>query len=136
MRFKTARVLVPTEHEAQVAYFDWVRAMAQSDWRFKHIYSIPNERIPTKYNLQRLVAAGLRPGYPDINVDIPLRRPDGSIKCCGLRIEHKRKGGKLTDNQRCVLMEIQSSSFYEVKVCWSADELMSATIDYLARDGR
>lgn len=126
--------LVPTEHDAQVAYFDWVRAMRERDERYWHIYAIPNAGKRSKAAGRWYLAEGLMPGYPDINVDVPVRDDLGEVKRCGLRIEHKRKGAKLTDKQKQVLSRIKKCGFFEVAVCYSTDELVLTTLRYLASD--
>ena len=134
------KLLNPTEHDAQVAFFDWCASMSNQDSRYKNIYAIPNQGKRSPGATNYMYREGLRPGYPDINVDIPIYFKDGRTKRHGLRIEHKRKGGKLTTKQREELARIGNqvepdgeTASWDVAVCYGTDDLVFRVLYYLGQ---
>lgn len=116
-----------TERQVQMAYFQWVRLMRNSDPLFYYIYHIPNQGDAgtVTWWLKRR-DEGAEPGLPDVNIDYASR---GYI---GARFELKIKPNKLSKNQRDWLKRFKEAGYY-TKVVWSFDELRDATNWYLRR---
>jgi len=75
----------------------------------------------------RLKREGLQPGFPDLGVFYP------SGKYPGLFIEFKAKNGKLTELQKGALARLEEQG-YKCYVCYSLEEAIKATRDYLFLD--
>jgi len=81
------------ESEIMVAIFDWVRARALTDERYYLIYHIPNGGARTKHAGRQLKREGVKRGVWDIAIDVPAHGYHGA------KVEVKREGGKLSDEQ-------------------------------------
>lgn len=68
--------------------------------------------------------AGVKSGVPDIMIPVP------SEKYHGLFIEMKVKPNRATPEQKEMLKALAEAGYYSV-ICWSAEEAIQTTIDYL-----
>ena len=116
-----------TEHQIQAAFIEYCQWMATQDWRYKNITAVPNggQRHPAV--AMKLKKEGVKPGYPDVLVDIP------NTKHPGLRIEFKKPKGKQSEHQKD-WEERLTKAGYLYKVCYSTDEAIKVLTDYL-KDG-
>lgn len=99
-----------TEHQIQASYFDWVRLMRNSDWRYNLIYAVPNgAKLPSLKNksggrwspvAKKLIAEGLTSGVWDVSCDVPIVDWVTGVVRPGFKMEFKSAKGKLTDNQK------------------------------------
>ena len=132
---KPSKLPPPTEHESQVAVIDW--------WAYeckKHrlpefaLFCVPNAGAGSQRGQAgKMKAEGVRRGIPDLCLAVPSN--DGVTYnpgiFHGLFIEMKRKGGKLSPEQREVHEYLQSAG-YQVRTCYSTHEAITAITEYLA----
>jgi hypothetical protein len=97
---RAAALPIPTEHQEQVALFRWADLFQRQHPDLAWLYAIPNAggyRGGFRSNVVRvknMLAEGVRPGYPDVGLDVAR----GGYY--GLRLELKRlRGGKVTPEQ-------------------------------------
>lgn len=90
---KTSKKVIISEHMIQSACFDWVRAMEQTDERYKMIYAVPNGGHRFISVARKLKREGVKAGVWDVMVDVPMRGFHG------MRLEFKSEKGKLTSEQ-------------------------------------
>lgn len=118
------KVKARSEHDEQVALFNWVRMFRKSypalDWAF----AIPNAAKRSKALAAYMKAEGLTAGVFDVFVPWPT----GNYH--GLFIEMKRKPNKLTKSQTAFGTEMVRRNF-KAFVCYTADEAIAVIRDYL-----
>lgn len=122
----------PLEAAEQRALFQWTKKMQVSHPELAYVYHIPNAggyRGGFRANAQRvagMLLEGLKPGYPDIGLDIA-RGP-----FFGLRIELKRvRGSVVSKQQKDWLAWLQGAGYYAV-VCRGAEEAKVVLMEYLS----
>ena len=128
-----------TEHDEQVAIFEWAKMMEGRWPELALLHAIPNgAKTPYKkirsrrsgkaiqYSPERLrlMKEGLKPGVPDIC----LPSPRGNYH--GLYIELKHGKNKHTDEQKWWL-EMLSKQGYRAIACWEAEGAIKAITGYL-----
>lgn len=86
------------ESQLQCQIFKIIRFKELEDWKWKQVYSVPNQGSKSKAHSARLKGEGMRPGQPDINVDLPITIENRFYP--GLRIELKMPRGQLRQTQR------------------------------------
>lgn len=129
-----------SEHDEQVALFEWA-AMAEAEHpELKMLHATPNGgKLPYTrdakgkvYSPQRiaLVREGLRKGYPDVSLDVAR----GQFH--GLRIELKRadRSNKPTPEQEEWIANLRYYG-YSAVVCYGAQDAINTIQAYLAQDG-
>ena len=119
-------IKAPTEHAVQVAYFDWVRMMRNSDPKYQMIFAIPNAGKRSYGAYRYYWQEGLERGVPDICIAIPKGFAHGAW------IEFKRKPAKVRDDQ-LRWKRLLTDSGYEHWTCWSFEEAKQKTEEYLGR---
>ena len=119
---------VPTEHEEQVALFQWAEAHEAQYPSLAMLAAIPNGGYRPMTTAAMLKAEGVKAGYPDIVLDVA-RGPYH-----GLRIELKRadRSNHATDAQREWLARLNFQDYLAV-VCYGADEAIKVITDYLTK---
>lgn len=116
---------VPTEHEEQVALFQWVRVAAGSRPALNLLYAIPNGGHRHKAVAAKLAAEGVKPGVPDLC--LPVARGEFH----GLYIELKRaKGGTVSAGQKAWLGDLSAEGYCAMR-CNGWDEARQALTTYL-----
>lgn len=118
------RKINPSEHDEQCAVFDWVRAKAAHDERYKMVYAVPNGGSRHPAEAARMKRAGIKAGVSDIAVDIP------SGPYHGLKIEMKVTGNRVTPVQADYL-RLAAKYGYKTAVCWNADEAIKEIEGYI-----
>jgi len=119
--------VAPTEHEEQVALFQWAE-MAQAQYpELDMLFAVPNGGYRPMTTAAQLKAEGVKPGVPD--VCLPVAR--GHFY--SLWIEMKRKPNTTSDAQRMWLDALRHYGHCAV-VCWSAQEAISTIMAYLAQE--
>ena len=111
------------EHE-QIAVFQWAALQQCMMPDLKWLYHVPNGGKRDAATAARLKAAGVKPGVPDIALDVPRGRHHG------LRIELKYGKNKPTPNQQEWLDHLNASG-YRAVVCYGADEAIDEIKNYL-----
>ena len=125
---KSAFAPVPTEHEEQVALFQWAAANEAQYPSLAMLAAIPNGGYRPMTTAAMLKAEGVKAGYPDIILDVA-RGPYH-----GLRIELKRadRSNHATKEQREWLARLAFEG-YQVAVCYGAQEAIKVITDYLTK---
>lgn len=113
--------LLPSEHQIQSAYFDWVRKAYPG---CKLIYAVPNGSNKSPVQRVKFQREGLTPGIPDVNIDV------ANATYHGARIEFKTHNGKVSVEQTKVMDQLRAHR-YRVVVCRSVDEAIEFTSSYL-----
>lgn len=121
---RTRPAVAVSEHQHQVAFFQWLEYAAKYDERLSMAYAIPNGGHRHPAVAKKLKSEGVKSGIPDICLPVP------SGKYHGLYIEAKRKGGKPTDNQRGWIIALQKQG-YRAVICEGFDEMKRAVHEYL-----
>lgn len=133
-----------TEHGEQTALFAWAAAVKNAGIcpHPAKMYATPNGAKRDKRTAAMLKAEGVKSGIPDVFLPVPtLAKPEkfnafGSTTVtngliCGLYIEMKKiKGGKLSDEQRERIEQLQADGYAAV-VCKGWIEAKNVIITYL-----
>ncbi len=112
-----------SEHDEQAAFHTWLDLK-----RIWH-YAVPNgayfgrDPIGRAIQMKKLKAEGFSAGVPDMVI------PYQNNEYGALYIEMKKKGGKVSDEQKAWLEFLESQN-YATKICYSADEAIAATMHY------
>ena len=117
----------PTEHEEQVALFQWAEANEGEHEELKLLFAVPNGGYRPMATAAQLKAEGVRAGVPD--VCLPVARG----RFHSLWIEMKRKPNTTSDAQRAWLDALRRYGHCAV-VCWSANEAINSIISYLEQE--
>lgn len=136
LKLKAQKIPTPLEREDQEAYFQWLYFVRYEGMRlWDHAYAIPNgayrgaDRRKAAIQTDYLMRQGLKPGYPDVNVDIPV------APYHGLRIEFKRIGAPKPDADQIAWHDRLRSQGYFVAVCYGLKEAQTITIAYFRLQG-
>lgn len=123
---KAAKLPVATEHQEQVALFDWLELESRKYHELRLAFAIPNGASKSWSQAKKFQAEGLRAGVPDVL--LPVARG----KYHGLFIEMKRaKGGVVSPEQEhwLLCMEIEG---YRTDVCRGWIEAQAAVMNYMS----
>ena len=110
-----------TEHDIQVAYFDWLRVTAPDVWEYT--FAIPNGGLRNIVTAANLKKEGVKAGVPDIMIAVAQKG------FCGMFIETKKPTGRLTTKQKSWIDRLKRGG-YKVEVCYGLQDMMEATEDY------
>lgn len=112
------------EEREQISIFQWAALQACMMPDLKWLYHVPNGGKRDAATAARLKAAGVKPGVPDIALDVPR----GGYH--GLRIELKYGKNKPTPRQQEWLDHLNESG-YKAVICYGAGEAIEEIIKYL-----
>ena len=121
-----SRKIVPTEHQEQALFFDWIRARYPTVAQYA--VAVPNQFTGRSNQMRDRVREGLAKGYPDVLIDYPC----GPYH--GMRIEMKRVNAKPSETrpeQKEWIERLAHAGYYAV-VCKGADAAMFEVEQYLA----
>lgn len=108
------------EHKEQVALVEWFKLQYPK----LVLFAIPNGGIRNIRTAVRLKKEGTLAGVSDLF----LMKPNAFY--CGLFIEMKAKGGKVSESQKEFMTNALANN-YQAKVCYGFDEARQAIMDYL-----
>ena len=130
MRISQAKI--PTEHDEQVALFDWANVMSARYPVLELIHAIPNGGLRNKITARKLKKEGVKAGVPDVFLPVARSAKNPLFWYShGLYIEMKRqKGGTVTENQKWWHEKLREQG-YLVKVCKGYDEAVTVISEYL-----
>ena len=120
------------EFQEQRAYFAAIdRAVERGRHGADMIYAVTNSNVAGVRIGVKLVKSGLRKGYPDLNIDVPMASE--GVHFHGLRIEMKRADGVPSDVSREQKQwhERLKRHGYKVVVCFGCDQALAVTMNYL-----
>jgi hypothetical protein len=124
--------LIASEHDEQVALFQWAMIAARRDPRLRLLFAIPNaggfsggfrNNVVRVINLKR---EGVQPGVPDICLPVPSRHFHGCF------LEMKKKGGRISGEQAYWIKALQEQSYYAC-VAWGFEDAKEHLTQYLRR---
>lgn len=123
---KKAAASQATEHQEQVALFQWAALSGISELRL--MFAIPNGGHRHVAVAAKLKAEGVKPGIPDIFLPVA----DDYRGHIGLWIEMKSAKGRATPIQKQWHADLQQQG-YCVAVCHGWQEAQKAILIYLGR---
>ena len=117
-------VRLKSEHQIQCEWFNWLHYLSDLPEDITDlVYAVPNGGWRKPKEAIRLKASGVKPGIPDVNIDIP------SPEYHGMRIEFKKPGGLLSQHQVRKIKLLREAGYYVV-VCDSVDGAIEALRSY------
>ena len=115
----------PTEHQEQVALFDWRNYAVHRNPKLALLHAIPNGGLRSKATAARMKREGALAGIPDICL------PVSQNSYHGLYLELKRPiGGRLSDKQSEIIAMLREEG-YRVDICRGFDAAREAIESYL-----
>lgn len=103
------RVLVATEHEEQVALFEWMDVSRNKYPELDLAFAIPNGANKSIVSAKKFKAEGLKSGVPDVFLPIP------RAAFHGMFVEMKRlKGGKVSPEQESWINALRDAGYFAV----------------------
>lgn len=112
------------EDEEQQTVVEWARVLEKRQPELGNLYHVPNEGKRSAAEAARQARMGLKPGVPDLILDVPKGRYHG------LRVEMKVKPNRTTPAQDEWLHRLYKQGYF-VAVCYSATEAIHAIQVYL-----
>lgn len=112
-----------SEHQEQVALFDFIRLHEERFPVLKTVFSIPNGGHRHIKVAKKMKAEGVLAGVWDVFVPVPMD------EYCGMFIEMKFGKNKLSENQEQFRENI--GKVYKWEVCYSWLEAAKAIVGYL-----
>lgn len=113
-----------TEHEHQVALFQWASYQSRRYPELNLLFAIPNGGARDKITGKRLKAEGVKAGVPDMLAAFP-RGPYH-----GFFIELKSPDGRPSDNQNDWILKLREQG-YKAEIIYGWQTARDALIDYL-----
>lgn len=114
-----------SEHDEQVALFEYLALFYERDHRLKWIHAIPNGGKRHPATARKMKAEGVKAGVWDIFV------PVLGLYSSGLYIEMKHGKNKLTDSQK-EFGSYVSNQGYSTAICHSWEDAVSAIANYMS----
>lgn len=114
-----------SEHAHQVNLFSWAAMAKVKHPELALLYAVPNGGLRHKAVAGKLKAEGVKSGVPDVVLSVAKKGFNS------LFIEMKTKGGKLNDNQK-IWIENLNKFGNKAVVCWSFDEARQVIEEYLS----
>lgn len=129
---KSAFQPVPTEHEEQVALFQWAEANEERWPGLANLFAVPNGGYRPMVTAAQLKAEGVRSGVPDCFLAVPRSGVHNVGRYHGLFLELKRvdRSNHATPLQK-EWIERLSQYGYKAVVCYGAQEAIEAIKAYL-----
>lgn len=118
-----------SEHDEQVAIFQWAKTNEGRWPELRWMFAIPNGGARATLTAIKLKAEGVKSGVPDIFLPLPMMGW-GEILYSGLWIELKIGSNKPTDNQREWIDGLRKAG-YAVALCYGAEEAIRTITSYL-----
>lgn len=113
-----------SEHTHQCEYFNWLHFLSGLPPSITDlIYAVPNGGYRRPKEAVRLKAEGVKPGIPDINIDVARRGFHGA------RIEMKKGDGTLSPEQVRTHSRLRDAGYFVV-TCHSAAAAIEETEYY------
>jgi len=117
---------VPTEHEEQVALFQWAE-MAQAEWpELAMLFAVPNGGYRPMTTAAQLKAEGVRAGVPDVFL-MCRRRYYGAL---AIELKRADRSNHATDAQKEWLERLREYGYMAI-VAYGAQEAIEAITSYL-----
>jgi hypothetical protein len=114
-----------SEHDNQVAVFQWAKLREGQYPALKMMFAVPNAGKRSPGAAAYYLAEGLKSGVPDIILPVAYQYPYN-----GLVIEMKDGKNKPTPNQKTWLERFDQAGWRD-EVCYSAKEAITVIKDFL-----
>lgn len=123
---KRAMPTDPTEDEEQMALFTWAHHMAATGHipELSRLFHVPNGGRRGPAEAGRFKAMGVKPGVPDVFLDVPR----GGFH--GLRIELKRRNGGKVSKDQTDWIDWYNANGYRAVICYGWDEAREEIENY------
>lgn len=130
-----ATLPAPTEHDEQVALFEWAAANEAKHPELACMFHVPNGELRHPAVAARLRASGVKAGVPDIFLAVPRGGANGGKVHHGLFIELKRAGkeGRATDEQQDWIARLRSYGYVAV-IAHGCTEAINIIQSYLSQE--
>lgn len=114
-----------------MALFTWAHHMAVTGRlpELARLFHVPNGGSRGPAEAGRFKAMGVKPGVPDVFLDVPR----GGFH--GLRIEMKRRRGGVLSDEQAEWLDYYNANGYRAVVCYGWDEARMEIEDYLRGGG-
>lgn len=116
----------PTEHQEQVALFQWAAIQGKKMPALQLLFAIPNGGSRHPAEAKNLKAAGVKAGVPDLFLPVARGRYNG------LFIELKRVVGSQVQETQKEWLKLLSEQGYRAEVCRGFSEAQNVILNYLA----
>lgn len=117
-----------TEHEHQVALFQWAALNEQRCPALALLYANPLGGKRPKRTAIRMKAEGAKAGIPDITLPVPTHYPECTVP--GLYIELKVGANRPTKRQQWWIRQLREQG-YQVEVCYGWEHARDVICEYL-----
>jgi hypothetical protein len=127
-----------SEHQEQVALFNWARMMESRHPQLKWLFAIPNGGLRNKGVAVKLKKEGVKAGVADVFLPISTTHQiDGPLMGMyhGLWIEMKY-GANRTGPKQIEFLEDMDADGYATAVCYTWEEAKDVIVDYLGLEVR
>lgn len=121
-------VIVPTEHEEQVALFQWAEANEAQYPELRNLVAFPNGGYRPMATAAALKAEGLKAGLPDL----ALLCQRGSKGALFIEMKKADHSNKPTAAQTDWIERLRQCGYMAV-VCYGAQEAIKVITDYLTK---
>jgi hypothetical protein len=127
------RIHEPKEHDIQAAYFNYIFLRGKTCEKYDLVYSIPNAGKRGRFARGRILAEGLRAGFPDVG--IAYQGTHLGTRYPGMFIEFKRpRTGRMSPEQE-TYKRLLIKAGYLYLVLTDATEAMNITDAFLGEPG-
>ena len=120
------------EAQIQAAIIQWARYLEPKWPEVELLHATMQPASLTKLQAWRNKAAGIKAGFPDLHLPVPIVHNSTRLGIPGLWIELKAPGKAPTPMQRKRIDELKSLG-HEVHVCTAPDEALDRIKDYMTR---
>ena len=117
----------PTEHEEQVALFEWAEASGITELAW--MFSIPNGGYRHPATAYKMKSEGQKPGVPDICIAVPMPPYKGAF----IELKRSDRSNHATDEQNEWMAHLNAVGYF-VATCYGAQEAITAILNYLGID--
>jgi len=136
-----------SEHDEQVALFQFLKTIEMKHYAIKSIYAIPNGGLRSKAVAGKLKAEGVKSGVLDLHLPavsyvveiegkiLSLSPEPDNVQYIGLWVEMKFGKNKLTDNQVIWRKNLEGLG-HKVVVCYNWRDAANAIMEYLCIPGK
>ena len=122
-------VIVPTEHEEQVALFQWAEAHEAQYPSLAMLAAIPNGGYRPMTTAAMLREEGVKAGLPDM----ALFCQRGGKGALFIELKRRDRSNHATDAQRDWIERLRAAGYMAV-VCYGAQEAIDVITTYLAQE--
>lgn len=122
-------VIVPTEHEEQVALFQWAEANEGTMPELRNLVAFPNGGYRPMATAAMLREEGVKAGLPDM----ALFCQRGGKGALFIELKRRDRSNHATDAQRDWIERLRAAGYMAV-VCYGAQEAIDVITTYLAQE--